>query len=444
MLHRGLCDISNEMKPTILIAATAHWPSMARLGMALANAGCTIEAVCPPRHPLGETSAVRRLHSYHGLAPLMSIKYAIAGAQPDFVVPGDDLAARHLHDLYHRELVHGGMRNPICKLIERSLGAPESFPVVYARATFAGLAQEEGVRVPRTEVITNANDLSSWVARMGLPTVLKTNGTSGGEGVRIIHTLEEAYSAFHSLQSRPLLARAAKRALVNHDRTLVWPAISRRRSVINAQAFVTGSDATTAIACWKGTVLATLHFEVLNKRSSTGPSSVVRLIENSEMSAATEKIVHRLHLSGLYGFDFMLEAETRNAHLIEVNPRATQVGHLTLGPGRDLPAALSAAISGQPVREAPKVTDNDTIALFPQEWMSNPSSRFLQSGYHDIPWEEPALVRACICGIQKGSAPRSRQRAVQVLLKGKGAFTLNAVPTPERHAAGWITTHDKS
>jgi hypothetical protein len=91
-----------------------------------------------------------------------------------------------------------------------------------------------------------------------------------------------------------------------------------------------------------------------------------------------------------------LEAQTGNAYLIEINPRTTQVGHLRLGLGRDLPAALHAAISGGVVCETTKVTESDTIAFFPQEWLRNPGSAFLTSGHHDVPWEEPELVRLCL------------------------------------------------
>jgi hypothetical protein len=112
-------------------------------------------------------------------------------------------------------------------------------------------------------------------------------------------------------------------------------------------------------------------------------------------------MVRRLNLSGLQGFDFMLETDTGSAYLIEINPRATQVGHLTLGSGRDLPAALYAAVSGEAVHPAPKLTENDTIALFPQEWMRDPESAFLQSAYHDVPWEEPEVLRACLQKIRK-------------------------------------------
>jgi hypothetical protein len=103
-----------------------------------------------------------------------------------------------------------------------------------------------------------------------------------------------------------------------------------------------------------------------------------------------------LKLSGLYGFDFMIEDESEDAYLIEMNPRATQTCHLPLGPGRNLAAALRSAVCDEAVREAPGVTDKDTIALFPQEWERDPASAYLSTAYHDVPWEEPELVRACI------------------------------------------------
>jgi hypothetical protein len=403
------------VKPTVLIATTSRWFPTARLAMALANAGCTVDAVCPSGHPLGKMNAVRRTHAYRGLMPLASFADAIAATKPDFMVPGDDLATHHMHHLYDQERRGGKAGQPICELIKRSLGAPESFPVVHERSVFMELAQQEGIRAPKTEVIANINDLRKWAVRVGFPTVLKANGTSGGDGVRVVHTLEEAERAFRMLQSPPLLARAAKRALVDQDKTLVWPSLLRHRSVVNAQVFVAGREATSTVAWWEGNVRASLHFEVINKRDSAGPSSVVRLTENAEMSAAAEKMVRRLNLSGMHGFDFMLEAHTGHAYLIEINPRSTQVGHLALGPGRDLPAALYSALSGEVVRIAPKVTENDTIALFPQEWMRDPASSFLITGYHDVPWEEPELLRSCVRKRSKQTPSRSTENSVPTL-----------------------------
>jgi biotin carboxylase len=276
------------------------------------------------------------------------------------------------------------------------------------------LAHEEGIRVPKTAVIANLGDLRKWINNEGLPAVLKANGTSGGEGVRVVHTPEEAERAFRRLQAPPALARVAKWAIVDQNMTLVWPALLRRRSIVNAQTFVPGREATSLAACWKGTVLASLHFEVLGKQELSGPATVMRLVENQEMAAAAEKMVRRLNLSGLHGFDFMLEKETGNAYLIEINARATQVGHLTLGPGRDLPAALYAAVTGNAVQPAQRLTEKDTIALFPQEWLRNPKSPFLRSGYHDVPWEEPDLVRSCIRKSRKWTVWKPHQKWMHV------------------------------
>jgi len=398
------------MKPTVLVATTSRWYPTARLAMALAKAGCEVEAVCPARHPVLKTKAVRRAHIYRGLAPLVSLVRAISMTHPDFLISGDDLTTQHLHRLYARERSGGKRESPICALIERSLGSSESFPVVSARAAFMDVAREEDVRVPLTEVIRTREELKNWVERTGLPTVLKANGTSGGDGVRIAHTQAEAERFFEHLQAPPLFARALKRALVDRDKTLLGPSMLRRRPVVNAQAFVSGREATSTIMCWKGTVLASLHFEVINKASSTGHATVVRLIEHAEMSAAAERMVRRLNLSGFYGFDFMLEAETGRAYLIEVNPRSAQVGHLSMGAGHDLPAALFAALSGKAEQPAPKVTEKDTVALFPQEWTRDPESPFLRSAYHDVPWEETELIQDCVSNRRRQSAWYSRSQ----------------------------------
>lgn len=366
--------------------------------MALAHAGFTVDAVCPSGHPLSATGALRQTHPYRGLSPVVSIEAGIAAANPDLLIPCDDLATRQLHQLHQRARNRGDAGLAICRLIERSIGTPESFPVVYARTPFMEMAQAEGVRVPSTALVTNTGALKAWIDRVGLPLVLKSNGSSGGEGVRVVHTAEDAISAFRRLQAPPRLAQGIKRALIDRDKTLIWPSILRSRWVVNAQEFVVGREATSLVACWNGTVLASLHFEVVHKLSSSGPATVLRLVENAEMTNATQKMVRRLGLCGLHGFDFMLEERTGNAYLIEINPRTTQVGHLTLGPGRDLPAALYAAVSGQTAQPATQLTEKDTIVLFPGEWTRNPESTFLRTAYHDVPWEEPDLIRA---GLEK-------------------------------------------
>jgi hypothetical protein len=404
--------------------------------MALAGAGCEVEAVCPPRHPLLKTKSVGRAHAYRGLNPLASFARAITISQPDFLVSGDDLATQHLHTLYAREKAKrdGKTDSPICALIERSMGDPNGFPILNARTAFMDVAHEAGLRIPPTQVIRNPEELKAWVARTGLPAVLKANGTSGGDGVRIVRTQAEAERGFEELQAPPLLARALKRALVDQDKTLLWPSILRQRPTVNGQGFVAGHEATSTIVCWEGAVLASLHFEVVKKSSSAGHATVMRLVENAEMSATVDGVVRRLGLSGFYGFDFMLEGSTGHAYLIEVNPRCTQVGHLSLGAGRDLPRALYTALSGKTVEPSPKITEKDTVALFPQEWIRDPESPFLRSAYHDVPWDEPELIRDCVNNRRKRSAWYARSERNLASSPVRSPKSVSA--SPESHAAG--------
>jgi len=382
------------LKPTVLVTTTTCWFPTARLAVAFAKSGFAVKAVCPPDHPLRKTSVVGKMYSYDSFTPEASFAAAIDASEADLVIPGDDLATCCLYALYQRSRHRGQSGEAHCQLIERSLGPSASFAVASARSALIQLAAQEGIRAPQTGVVADIGDLRRHAERLLFPLVLKADGTSSGEGVKVARTQDEAERAFRSLQSPPSVARAAKRALIDHDLRLVLPLLLRKKKVVNAQEFIDGQDATSLVACWSGKIVASLHFEVVKKQYKNGPASVMRKVDNIEMASATAKIVARLNLSGLHGFDFLLERETGHVYLIEMNPRATQVGHLTLGPGRDLPAALYAHLTGTSLQEAPTLTEKDMIALFPQEWMRNPSSPFLKSAYHDIPWEEPELIRA--------------------------------------------------
>ncbi len=49
------------VNPKVLVATTFRWYPTARLAMALANAGFTVEVVCPRRHPITKTKVARKI-----------------------------------------------------------------------------------------------------------------------------------------------------------------------------------------------------------------------------------------------------------------------------------------------------------------------------------------------------------------------------------------------
>jgi carbamoylphosphate synthase large subunit len=256
--------------------------------------------------------------------------------------------------------------------------------------------RRESSAAVETSVVYSASELKDWLRANGLPAVLKTDGSSGGYGVRIVSSFEEAEAARRKLSAPPSLARAIKRALINRNHTFLVPAWKGQSAIVNAQKFIKGTEATSTALCWEGKVLAVLTFEVLRAMYPGGPSTVVRLLENQTILTTVRKTASRLGLSGICGFDFIIETGTGTAHLIELNPRATQTAHLRLGEGQDLAGSLFTAVTGKCSIEPVNEIKGDTIALFPQEWIREPESEFLRSAFQDVPWSEPNLMEAIV------------------------------------------------
>jgi hypothetical protein len=186
------------------------------------------------------------------------------------------------------------------------------------------------------------------------------------------------------------------------------------------QHFVPGTPATTAFACWQGRVLASVHMDVLETVRPNGPASVMRRIHCPHMELAALRLAERFGLSGLHGLDFIRDPDGR-VHLIEINPRATPTSALALGPGRDPTAALAASVSPSIQGARPAPTDNPVIALFPQEWRRNPDSDWLRTAHLDVPWDDPAVLRACL---EPGEpAPECPSGVSQALILARSALS---------------------
>ncbi len=374
--------------PAVLLFTTCRWPFPARLGMALHSTGCTVYAVCPVDHPITRIRGLRRSLQYNALTPLWSLSAAIERVAPDMILPCDDRATAQMHELYRCTAIPG-----VRTLIARSLGSPESFPVTVSRQALLSTAKRLSIDVPESDAIPTPSALRDWLHAHGFPAYLKADGSSGGTGVKLLTCFADAERAFAELHAPPGLLRAAKRTLLDRDPTLLFPALQRSRPEISVQRHIAGKDANSLSFCSEGEVLGTVAVEVLETRNNHGPSTVVRMLEHPGIDEAARKIARELRLSGFFGLDFLIEEQTGTPYLIEMNPRATQIAHFACGEGRDPAAAVAAALTGQLASARPPMTDQTTVALFPQEWHRDARSSFLRTAHHDVPWEEPELVQ---------------------------------------------------
>lgn len=383
------------MKPGILIITARRWFSAARLAMSFSAAGCRVEIACPRNHPALLTRGIAHRYPFSALAPLHSLHSAIRKSQPDLLVPTDEFAARYLYRLYDEApTIDGSTSSLIRSLLERSLGDPASFPALASRTGFLAVAQSEGVATPPTEDIPDLLFLERWLDENALPAVLKADGTSRGEGVRIVCTRKEAFKEWRKLHAPLGVAHLIRKSGFESDTHHLVPWLKRQQRGVSIQPFISGQDSNIAVACWKGELLGVISVDVLRTCRPRGPGALVELSHDDQMLKAVRTLVRRLNLSGFCGFDFMTEDGTGRAYLIEINARATQTCHLPYGIPRDLTTSLVSTLVGQPLPPLNEARRRGIIALFPLAWQSGVSRQVLESTLQDIPWEEPHLVFA--------------------------------------------------
>lgn len=382
---------SNPVPIKILLADTNWWANSARLAIGLAEVGCEVSAVCRmPNHALTKTRAVHRTFPYEAFSPVRALRAAIEQVDPDLVVPACDRSVRHLHELYGDAQVRGEQGRKMRALIERSLGAPASYTIVSSRYMLLSIAEEVGVRVPHTRLVTRPVALRQWQRYEPLPWVLKADGTWGGGGVRIVDSEAEAENSLRQLAQMSRFSRAIKRLVLNRDPFWLgdwW--VGSERGII-AQSYIDGKPSNCTAVCWEGKVLAAIAVRVARSEGATGPASIVRIVEGGEMLEAACRIAARLKLSGFFGFDFVEETRTGNAYLVEMNPRIAPPCHLRLGNGKDLAGALWAQLAHRLVPDPSTEIGGDLVAYFPQGLKSE--SEIPPGCFKDIPHGEPDLV----------------------------------------------------
>jgi hypothetical protein len=390
------------MAPKILITTTVRWPAAARYAAGFADVTCVVDALAPAGHPLGQSRYIQSCYAYRPLWPQDALSTAIEKTRPDLIVPCDDRAVAQMVEL-HRRLATSGKPSFAGEIIERSLGNPENYSILMSRAGALAAARELGISTPQTLVIRDEAEFEDALSRLGLPIAIKVDGSWGGEGVVLADSVAEAHVAWQEFSRKSSRLRSVASALLRGDMHFISQAIAPKPSVVTAQKFVFGQLGTSAFACWQGKVLSAIHMEVLQTTSAVGPASVLKRAESIAMDRAAVLLAERFCLSGLHGLDFIRDSKG-TTHLVEINPRATQIGPLALGKGHDLVAALASQV-GQHVIEREAVTESDLIALFPQEWIRDPASAYLSVAYHDVPWDDPEVLRGSIALSGKRDVP---------------------------------------
>ncbi|MBS0644290.1 MAG: ATP-grasp domain-containing protein [Acetobacteraceae bacterium] len=375
-------------QPHVVLVTTVRLPTTARLALELYKAGATVSVVAPSRHPVEALRCLADLTGHSVWAPFRLLERTLKRLRPDAVIPCDEQTVRDLQEV-HRRSQDRGIRD----LLESSLGNPTNFPIITSRNLLLSVARDLDVRVPDSMALATEDAVQECLDVHQTPIVLKADGSWAGFGVRVVSNPALVHEAWSEMRRPPSFYMALRALLMEGDAIYVRSWLRHERPTLSAQSYVDGRPANIGVVCRRGEVLASICAEAVATVSTTGPSTVTRIIQNQEMVEAASRIVRALGLSGFIGFDFMIENATGHSYLIEMNPRVTPICTIPLGPGQDLPEAFTAALAGRPEHARPPRTTSDVIAYFPDTWELDPANRFLHTVFHDVPWEEPALVR---------------------------------------------------
>ena len=249
------------LPPVILLATTVEWPFAARLAGGFAQMKARVEVLAPKGHVLAKSRYVSVLHRYRSLVPERALERAIARARPDLLIPCDDRALAQALHVWRR--AEARRDDETASLIARSFGNPAIYDRLTARADFIADARALGILAPEMRTAESETALEEALSALGLPAVLKADGSWGGDGVVIARTREEAREACGWLSRSPSRARSLYRAVDRRDLHRVADALNPPKIKVGVQAYVEGVPATSTFAVRKGEVLAALHFDVV-------------------------------------------------------------------------------------------------------------------------------------------------------------------------------------
>ncbi len=317
-----------------------------------------------------------------------SIEKAFAAFRPDIIVPCDERAVSIVDYWIGGGQQVSSLSADLRDCLITSLGKPERPAERPSKLRTLELARSIGVHTPRETKVTSRAECEQVAASFGYPVILKLSHGAGGNGVRLCRTAEQLGVAFRDFERGLSAVKVWRRRLLRRD----W---FGSHFDILVQEFIPGCPAMSCIAVAGGRSLSIVTGFAENVTEPMGPASIVRIVDIPEIRQMTQAMAKAFEASGFLSFDFIVD-EAGSAVLLECNARPTQIMHLGHLVDVDLARAFLGALQGahEAPCEAPR--GEREVAFFPQEWRRDPTSSTIATGFHDVPWEDPALLRAIL------------------------------------------------
>ena len=164
-----------------------------------------------------------------------------------------------------------------------------------------------------------------------------------------------------------------------------------------AEQFVGGPQISYPFVALRGRLLTGLtRLKIKAQPEPLGPSSVVELVDIPAAAQAAARFAARCQYSGFASIQFLLDPVSKTPQFLEFNPRPVPMMHMDEDlVGINWCKAWYAAMDGKPTPIFRRPVIGRRIALFPQEWLRDPQSDYLQTGaVQDVLQEDALLLQA--------------------------------------------------
>ena len=202
------------------------------------------------------------------------------------------------------------------------------------KGRLATLAEDSGIRIPRTWQFDDVDELYRQAPELPLPLFVKVRKAAAGVGLRKVETREALVATFREFVDGYGLAPAE------------YPLV---------QEFVAGDDYCVTTLFDQGDCVASMTYH--NVRAfprGTGAGVLRETIHNPDAEATAIKLLMPLKWHGIAQVDFRITADG-TPYLIEVNPRFFGGLPQSIAANVDYPYLLYQIAIGEPIPEQPEV-----------------------------------------------------------------------------------------
>ena len=366
------------------------WIGISRLPCALKNAGADVYILCPKNSYIAKTRFFNvrgryRTYTYsRSKLVYFTILFFLLRFKSDLIIPGDEEALFALQNLANI-LSNNPFLSGISRQIRQSIGEAEFDQVRLSKSLFMQACKQWRIRSPQNESLRTIEEAVGLAKQWGYPVVLKSNFGYGASGVSVCQNEAELIEAF---------LRFTKTSIISKLRAFLKSIffIIPQGDGLSLQRYIDGSIGLVPFIAYRGQILgANPMLKHRTYPGATGPSSVCKGIDSPEILEMVTQVCKSMRYTGFGSLDFIIDSETDKPYIIELNPRPVPTSHFgSKYCSVDLCDSLIKKMQGKflPANKFRPFL----VALFPNEKKRDPQSPFLKEAFHDVPYDDPALM----------------------------------------------------